>query len=195
MLIYTDNQKAYLTLAVTNQIIHSVAIADGSFTLDGNLDFPRNITISVTTSNITGGTVTVNGINFITGRSDSEVLDLSSATTLTGTKIFSTITSVVVADLSTADPQDPPVGTFIVGMGNTIQLTVGKSILVNAIVGSGASQVGKYQFIDNITGTTTNLAELKQAIAAGVYEFNASVALGLRVVMAGATPITITYSQ
>ncbi len=191
MLNYTDNRKAYILSADTDQIINSVVIANGSFALDGNVDFPRNITIAVTTSTITAGTITVTGINFLTGKSDTEVLNLASATTLTGTKVFSSITSVVVASLADNDPGD----TFIVGMGATVQLTVGRTTLVNAIVGSGAGQVGKYQFINNNTGSTTNIAELKQAIAGGVYEFNCSIGIGLRLIISGATPITVTYNQ
>ncbi len=185
----TDNIKAYVGVADTDAILASTTIANGSFT-PVQPDYPRNITIAVTTSTITAGTITVTGTNFVTKLTDTEVLDLSAATTLTGTKMFSVIASVVVASLADNDPAD----TFIVGEGSTVQLTMGRTTLISAIVGSGASQVGKYQFINNSTGTTTNVAELKQAIAAGVYEFNCSIGIGLRVVISGATPITVVYN-
>lgn len=188
----SDHSKAYVDVASTNYIVTSATIANGSLTIaHATLNPARNITIAVTTSTITAGTVTVTGTNFITGKTDTEVLDLSAATSLTGTKVFSVISSVVVAGLADNDPAD----TIIVGAGATVQLTVGRTTFVSAIVGSGAGTIGKYQFIDNITGTTTNLAELKATIAAGVYEFNASVSLGLRLVLAGTTSITVIWNQ
>jgi hypothetical protein len=192
MLLYTDNRKAYIAVATVGAIVASVDIANGTQALAGQPDFPRTIDITVTNthSDITAGIVTVSG-TAINGRTVSESLDLSAALTLAGTVIFATVTSVVVTGLSGATAGD----TLTVDTGATVQLTEGRTTFVNAIVGSGASQVGKYQFIDNITGTTTNAAELKQAIAAGVYEFNISMALGLRVVMSGATPLTVTYNQ
>lgn len=191
MLKRTDDIVKLLTIAVDDQIINSVTIVDGDFPLDGNVDFPRNITIAVTTSTITAGTVTVSGINAITGLPDEEVLDLSSATTLVGTIMFSSITSVVVANLANEDPSD----TFIVGMGSVIQVTVGRTTLKNVIITADDGDVGKFQIIDGISGTTTNVAELKQDIVAGTYEFDNSISAGLRVVMSGDTPLTITYSQ
>lgn len=192
MLQYTDNLKAYIAVATTGAIVASIDIANGNQILAAQPDYPRtiNITVTNTHSDITAGTVTVNGTD-INGKTTSEAINLASVLTLTGTIIFKTITSVVVAGLLGATAGD----TITIDTGGTVQLTLGRTTLVNAIVGSGASQVGKYQFIDNNTGTTTNIAELKQAIAAGVYEFNCSIAVGLRVVVSGATPITVTYNQ
>ncbi len=189
---YNDNKKAYISVATTGSIVASVDIANGTQTILAQPDYPRtiNITVTNTHSDITAGTVTVNGTD-ANGRAISESINLASVFTLTGTLIFYTVTSVVVAGLLGATAGD----TLTVDSGSTVQLTTGRTTLVNAIVGSGASQVGKYQFIDGLSGTTTNIAELKQAIAAGVYEFNCSIAVGLRVVMSGATPITVTYNQ
>ncbi len=192
MLHYTDNKKAYLSAATVGAIVASVDIANGAQTIAAQPDYPRiiNITVTNTNNDITAGTVTVTGTS-IRGVVVTESLNLANAFTLTGTTIFASVTSVVVAGLTGASAGD----TLTVDTGDTAQLTLGRTTLVSAIVGSGASQVGKYQFIDNTTGTTTNIAELKQAIAAGVYEFNCSIAVGLRVVVSGATPITITYNQ
>lgn len=191
MLKRTDDIVKLLTIAVDDQIINSVTIEDGDFPLDGNVDFPRNITIAVTTSTIDAGTVTVSGINAITGLPDSEVLDLSGGTTLVGTIMFSSITSVVVADLANEDPGD----TFIVGMGSVIQVTVGRTIFVSATPSDDAGDVGKFQFIDGISGTTTNIGELKQDVVAQTFEYEVAVSAGLRVVMSGDTPLTVTYNQ
>lgn len=192
MLIYTDNQKAYLSVGTTGAIVASVNIANGNQVIAAQPDYPRTINITVTNTNadITAGTVTVNGTN-MNGLTISESINLASVFTLTGTLIFKTITSVVVAGLTGASAGD----TITIDTGSTVQLTLGRTTLVNATVGSGASQVGKYQFIDNNTGTTTNIAELKQAIAAGTYSWNCSIAVGLRVVISGATPLTVTWNQ
>ena len=187
----TDDIVALLTIADTDLIINSVTIVDGDFPLDGNVDFPRNITIDVTTSTISAGTVTVTGIDFLTGLPASEVLDLALATTLVGTIMFSEITSVVVAGLADEDPGD----TFIVGVGSVIQVTKGKTVFVSATPSDDLGNVGKYQFIDGLTGSTTNIGELKQDVAAQTFEYEVAVSKGLRVVMSGDTPLTITYNQ
>lgn len=192
MLNYTDNIKAYLAVATTGAIVASADIANGAQTIAAQPDYPRtiNITVTNTHADITAGTVTVNGTDF-GGKVISESINLASVFTLTGTLIFRSVTSVVVAGLLNASAGD----TITIDTGNTVQLTLGRTTLVSAVVGSGASQVGKYDILDNNTGTTTNIAELKQAIAAGVYEFNCSIAVGLRVVLAGATPLTVVYNQ
>ncbi len=192
MLQYSDHKVAYLAAASTTYVVASVDIANGTQTIAAQPDYPRTITITVTNthSDITAGIVTVTGLD-LNGQPSVETLDLSSAFTLTGTHIFASVTSVVVTGLLGATAGD----TIAVGIGDTCQLTYGRSTLINATVGSGAGTVGKYQFIDNNTGTTTNLAELKAAIAAGTYEWNASVSVGLRVVVTGTTPITVTYAQ
>ncbi len=191
MLTRADNQKAYLALfADTDYLLASTTIANGSFIVAAQPDFPRNITINVTTSTITAGTVTVTGAD-PKGITISEVLNLALATTLTGTKNFALVTSIVVAGLVGNDPGD----TFIVGVGANVQLTTGRSTLVYVVVGSGSGTVGKYQFIDGTTGTTTDAAELKAAIAAGVYDYNASFANGIRIILSGDTPLTVVYNQ
>ncbi len=191
MLNRTDHEKAYLAqFADTDYLLASSTIANGSFTVAAQPDFPRNITIAVTTSTITEGTVTVTGKD-LSGNTISEVLNLATDTTLTGTKNFASVSSIVVAGLVGNDPAD----TFIVGIGSNIQLTIGRSTLVYVIVGSGSGTVGPYKFIDGTTGTTTNAAELKTAIAAGVYQYDASFSAGLRVILAGDTPITVVYNK
>ena len=188
----SDNLKAYVDVATTNYIVVSVVPANGTLTLaHGTLVPARTTTITVTSSTISAGLVTITGTNLVTGLTDTEVLDLSMALTFTGTKVFSVISSVVISGLMGADPAD----RIVVGTGATAQLTVGRTTFVSATVGSGAGTIGKYQFIDNTTGTTTNIGELKAAIAAGTYKYKCSIALGLRVVMSGTTPITIIYAQ
>lgn len=192
MLKYNDNKKAYISVGAVGTIVASVDIANGTQIILAQPDYPRTINITVTNTNadITAGVVTVTG-KAISGSVVSESVDLASAFTLAGTVIFASVTSVVVTGLLNASTGD----TITIDTGNNVQLTQGRTTLVNVIVGGGAGQVGKYDIIDNNTGTTANIAELKQAIAAGVYEFNCSIAVGLRIVMAGATNLTVTYSQ
>lgn len=192
MIKYTDNLKAYISVATTGAIVASVDIANGAQTIAAQPDFPRTINITVTNTNadITAGIVTVSGTD-ISGKTVSQSLDLSAAFTLTGTIVFKTVASVVVTGLIGATAGD----SITVDTGGTVQLTLGRTTLISAVVGSGASQVGKYQFINNNSGTTTNVAELKQGVAAGVYEFNCSIGIGLRVVISGATPLTVIYNQ
>ncbi len=189
---YSDNLKAYVAPSTVGTIVASVDIANGAQIIAAQPDYPRTINITVTNTNvdITAGVVTVTGTD-MGDKTISESVDLSIAFTLTGTLIFKTVTSVVVTGLLNATAGD----TLTVDTGNIVQLTLGRTTFVGVVVGSGSGTVGKYQFLNNTTGTTTNVAELKAAIAAGVYEFNASIGVGLRVVITGTTPITVIYNQ
>ena len=182
-----DTQKAYLNItSSTNAILTSTTIANGSFTPTGQPDFPRNITITVTTATISAGTVTVNGVGF-NGALISEVLDLSAATSLTGTLNFISVTNIVVAGLTGADPAD----TFIVGVGTDIQLTVGNSILNTATVNSGT---GAYHIIDGIISTDPAVAIISGATNK-TYTYNCVMKLGIHITMAGTHPLTVTWTQ
>jgi hypothetical protein len=188
MLKLTDNIKAYIGIEDGEYIVQEVDIADGDQILYNQPDVPRNITIVVTDgdTSISAGLVTVTG----TGVKDeivSEVLDLANDLTLVGTEMFKTITSVNVSNLVGAGAGD----TIKVGIGSVIQLTVGKTTLENMIVLDDLGDVGAF----GVSGTTVNVATLKQNIAAGVYEFNCSLANGLRIIMSGDSPLTVTYSQ
>jgi hypothetical protein len=187
-----DNLKAYIGVADTAYIVADAAIANGAATIAAQPDFPRNITITVTDANtsISAGTVTVTGKD-LDGSVISESLNLAVALTKTGTKNFKSITSVVVAGLVGNGAGD----NLKVGIGSNVQLTYGRTTFVKALVGGGAGQVGKYQIIDGTSGTTTNVAELKQTIGTGTYDYYASINSGLRVIISGATPITIIYNQ
>lgn len=183
----TDYNKALLTLADTDSILTAVTIVDGDFPPDGQPDFPRNITIAVTTATITAGFVTVSGFD-AAGNGVSEVLDLSGGTTLTGTANFATVSSIVVSGLVGEDPAD----TFIVGTGINIQLTQGKTVLV-AVTCPVNTTTGSIQIIDGTSGTTTNVAQLKSGIVSGVYKYKASIGSGLRIILNNGEPILITY--
>lgn len=78
-----------------------------------------------------------------------------------------------------------------ISSATTTQVKTGKGILKSIIVGETAA--GSIKVIDNTTGTTTNLAELKASIVEGTYDFNVSFSTGLRIVTAGASKITVVY--
>ncbi len=77
-------------------------LASATYTIAAQPDVPRNITITCvdTGASITVGTVTVTGTD-VNGSTITEVLDLSAALTLTGTKVFASVTSVVSAGVAT----------------------------------------------------------------------------------------------
>lgn len=184
-----DHQKILVPIADTDFIVESVLPADGPLTLaNSELTPTRNVTIEVTTATITAGLVTVTGINFVTGLVDTEVLDLSVATSLTGTKVFSSISSVVISNLAGEDPAD----TIIVGVGQIAQITVGRTTFISIIV--GVELTGGVKIIDGITGTTENVAFLANPYLPGNYDFDASISEGLRVLPSDQA-VTIIYNQ
>ena len=86
--------------------------------------------------------------------------------------------------------QDDNKKTYI-STNTTTQVHTGQATLVAIIVGETAA--GSIKILDNITGTTTNLGELKSGIAEGTYIFNCSITLGIRIVTAASPKITVVY--
>lgn len=183
----TDHNKTLVTPATAEAILEEVTIEDGTFAPDGQPDVARNIIVTVTSATIDAGTITVTGTG-VDGEIVSESFDLSSALSFTGTVMFATITSIVVADLANEDPAD----VFAIGTGVTVQIWNGKGVLVSVVVGTTLS-AGSLQIIDNTTGTTTNVGELKSGIAANVYKYKASIGDGLRLVLNCAESILVIY--
>ncbi len=119
--------QAYLgqpVVATTNALVASVDWADGTLTIAAQPDCPRNVTVALTDVNnsITGGTLTITGKN-CAGSVVTEVMSpdgLGGGKTLTGTKIFAKVDSVVIAGTTGA----PLGGTDVVicGYGNVIGL-------------------------------------------------------------------------
>lgn len=79
-----------------------------------------------------------------------------------------------------------------ISTATTTQVKTGAGVLKAIVVGTTAA--GAIQIIDNTTGTTTNLGELKASVAEGVYTFNVAFTTGLRIVTAAASKITVIYS-
>lgn len=183
-----DTQISYLSVtSSTNAIKTSTTIANGTFTPTHQPDFPRNITITVTTSTITAGTVTINGVD-PTGNLISEILDLATDTSLIGTLNFVSVTNIIVANLAGNDPAD----TFIVGVGTNIQVSTGSSILHSVTVNSGT---GPYTILDAVSGSTTGTMAIISGATNKTYTYQCVMGQGIRVVMAGSNPITINWTK
>lgn len=75
----------------------------------------------------------------------------------------------------------------------TTQLVTGQGSLVRIIVGETAA--GAISIIDNTSGSTVNIGQLKASIAEGTYEFGVQFVTGLRIITAAASKITVVYSQ
>lgn len=103
-----------------NRVVTIVDWADGSLTIAAQPDVPRNVTVALTDAdNSVTGLLTITGKD-IRGRTVVETMQPDGAgggKTLTGTKIFASITSAVISGTAGAAP-----GTdqLIIGVGNVI---------------------------------------------------------------------------
>lgn len=82
--------------------------------------------------------------------------------------------------------------TAYISTATTTQVDTGQGQLVAITVGETAA--GAIGIIDNTSGTTVNVAELKASIVEGTYWFLYNYAAGLRIVTAGASKITVIYN-
>lgn len=80
-----------------------------------------------------------------------------------------------------------------ISTATTTQVLTGQGILKKIIVGTTAA--GSIKIIDNITGTTTNLAELQASVLPGEYTFDVAVQAGIRIVTAADSLITVVYQK
>ncbi len=78
-----------------------------------------------------------------------------------------------------------------ISTATTTQVKTGVGVLHSIVVGETAA--GSIKIIDNTTGTTTNLGELKASVVEGTYIFDVSFTAGLRIVTAAASKITVCY--
>ncbi len=109
-------------IAATNRYLVSCnLLTSHSYTPAAQPDVPRNITIAVTdtTPSITAGTITVSGYD-VHGDAVSEVLDLSTGLTLTGTLIFAVVSSIVTSAITILGGAGDEL--IVVGCGSVIGL-------------------------------------------------------------------------
>lgn len=80
-----------------------------------------------------------------------------------------------------------------IATATTTQVVTGQGCLVRIVVNTTAA--GTISIIDNISGSTVNIALMKASIAEGSYEFGVQFVTGLRIITAGASDITVVTSQ
>lgn len=80
-----------------------------------------------------------------------------------------------------------------ISTATTTQVFSGAGKLIRIIVTETAA--GAISIIDNTTGSTVNVGQLKASIAEGNYEFGINLVNGLRIITAGASKITVVYSK
>jgi hypothetical protein len=83
--------------------------------------------------------------------------------------------------------------TYINTATTTQVATGGNCILVAIVVNTTAA--GAIGIIDDITGTTVNVGQLKASVAEGAYMYNCTMAKGIRIVTAAASDITVVWKQ
>lgn len=75
----------------------------------------------------------------------------------------------------------------------TTQVATGRGRLHSIVVNTTAA--GAISIIDNTTGTTANIGTLKASVVEGTYLYDICFSKGLRIVTAGASDITVCWSQ
>lgn len=74
----------------------------------------------------------------------------------------------------------------------TTQVYTGQAMLVRIVVNTTAA--GTIKVIDDVTGTTANIATLKASVVENSYEFGVLCATGIRIVTGAASDITVVWS-
>lgn len=74
----------------------------------------------------------------------------------------------------------------------TTQVDSGMGQLIAIVVGETAA--GAISLIDNTAGSTVNIGTLKASVVEGTYWFLANYAVGLRIITAGASKISVIYN-
>lgn len=189
MLFITDNKKAFIGPVSATAIVNTVDIADGSVTIDGQPDSPRNLTatVSISSTDVVAGLVTITGTGLSGETLTEEVPITGTLVVLAGTQPFVTVDSVVVSDLGTVTAGD----TLEVGVGPLVQLTKGKSTLMSVFT-DAAGVVDVYDGTDILTAN--QIASFIDGIDPNIYEFRCSASNGILVNNTDAT-LTVTYNQ
>lgn len=78
-----------------------------------------------------------------------------------------------------------------ISSATTTQVKTGAGVLHSIVVGETAA--GAISIIDNTSGSTVNIGQLKASILEGTYEFDVAFSAGLRIITAGASKITVVY--
>lgn len=80
-----------------------------------------------------------------------------------------------------------------ISSATTTQVATGPGNLYSIVVGETAA--GAISIIDGVSGSTANIGTLKASIAEGTYIFDCNFSVGLRIITAGASKITVNFTQ
>ncbi len=80
-----------------------------------------------------------------------------------------------------------------ISTNTTTTIFTGKGFLHSIVVNTTAA--GSIKIIDNTTGTTANVGTLKASVAEGTYLYDVAISAGLIIITAGASDITVAWSQ
>lgn len=80
-----------------------------------------------------------------------------------------------------------------VSTATTTQVDEGAGQLIAIVVGE--TSAGAISIIDNTSGSTVNIGQLKASVAEGTYWFLSQYAAGLRIITAGASKISVIYNN
>jgi len=163
-------------VADTDQVVESVQWGDGTLTIAAQPDVPRNVTATLTdVDNSVSGLLTVNGTD-IAGRVISETMAPDGAgngKTLTGTKVFKTVTSVVISGTAGAGAGD----NLVVGVGNVIGVPVDLANVAEVVsVRLGGVLVGSPT---KATGVSTSGIDTSASTYNGSKVLDAIIQMGL----------------
>jgi hypothetical protein len=78
-----------------------------------------------------------------------------------------------------------------ISTATTTQVKTGAGFLHKIIVNTTAA--GTIKIIDDVSGSTVNIGQMKASIAEGDYEYNLSFTTGLRIITAATSDITVVY--
>lgn len=79
-----------------------------------------------------------------------------------------------------------------ISSATTTQVYTGNCYLVRIVVNTTAA--GTIGIIDNTTGTTVNVGQLKASVVEGDYEYGIAMSKGIRIVTGAASDITVVYA-
>jgi len=78
-----------------------------------------------------------------------------------------------------------------ISTATTTQVKTGEGHLWAIVINETAA--GTIKIIDNTSGSSANIGTMKASIAEGTYIFNCDFSVGLRIITAGASNITVIY--
>lgn len=80
-----------------------------------------------------------------------------------------------------------------IASATTTQVFTGTGVLKAIVVNTTAA--GTIGIIDGISGSTVNVGQLVASVVPGTYEYNITIANGLRIVTGAASDITVVWAQ